>query len=72
MSNEEWEQAEGVVCHSCGKETLRLIDKKCPRCYWTMVGEQESIIEEKTEKRHVKRLFLQGKISRQDLKAGHY
>ena len=72
MSGEEWEKVAGVVCPSCGKETLQLIGNKCRQCYRAMVADRESRLEERAEKRHVKSLFLQGKISRQDLKTGQY
>lgn len=71
-SDEDWEKTAGLLCPSCGEETLQLIDGKCRQCYQAMIAREEAQVEDRTERRHVKRLLQKGLVSRQDLKAGRY
>ena len=71
-SDEEWEKTAGPLCPSCGEETLRLIDRKCPQCYLAMIAAGEVQMEDRAERRHVRRLLQEGTISLQDLREGRY
>jgi predicted ATP-dependent serine protease len=72
QEQDEWDQAAGVVCPSCGRETLRLIEGACPQCHRFKVAAREIQMEDRAERQHVGRLFRQGKISTQDLRDGRY
>ena len=69
---DEWDQAAGVTCPSCGEETLRLIEGRCPSCHRAMIAQKEIQLEDRAERHHVSRLFREGKISVRDLRDARY
>ena len=71
-TGKDWEKAAGVICPSCGEETLRLIEDKCPQCHRAIIAGRETRMEDQAERRHVKRLLQEGKISLRDLREGRY
>ena len=68
----DWQKLGGTKCPRCGGETQRLIEGKCPQCYRAMVGIQEAGVEDRAERRHVQRLFREGRVSVRDLGEGRY
>lgn len=51
-TTDNWEDASGLRCPSCGEEVVQLVDSKCPWCYRKEEAERLAKYERKSEKRY--------------------
>lgn len=71
-TNEDWDNARGLVCSSCGREAMRVTDGLCPECRRKVEAEREEKLGRKREKRYLVNLFNKGKITLAQLREGRY
>lgn len=66
----EWEQAAGVICPECRRETLRLEDGLCPQCARAKENKREEDQEDSAMKRHYLRNLRAGTQDLRRMKEG--
>lgn len=70
MDEHDWEAAKGVICSSCGEETLRILDSTCPRCHLEKEKEKDNSQAMKRLKRYYTTALASGRITLAQMRKG--
>lgn len=71
IREEDWNNASGVICPSCQRETMRAINGLCPECWREKETEREEKDGRKREKCALVRAFNAGRITLREMREGH-
>lgn len=72
MTTRDWDNAAGVECPNCHRETLRTINGVCPRCAHQVEAERVENQEVETMRRHYAQELRNGTISLSKMKQNRY
>jgi len=70
LAKVNWDKTGGVICPSCNRETVRMIDGVCLQCHREKVAEREKRKEDKAERRYYKEQLRKGTISLAQMREG--
>ena len=72
LTNQDWDNAEGVTCPNCHNETLRIVNGVCPRCNHSLEAEIVKKQEDKAMRRYYRQQLNKGTISLSQMRENRY